>query len=424
MTIYIDGHARRTTDVSPGQIIQDDADALAFGSSGQHEGAVRRVRALRRRAHGGTGPRALHHRGAELGPIVNDPSGVNRRPQLRIVAPAASPEEAAAVVAALERFMRETAPPRAAVPAGGAGGWERAARHEATGTAPRTVGRCAAGRYRERSDRAELERIAALRSKLVHGVGSGRRHTGARQAHVAARRGDRVLAAVGERALGFNGFATRTANNTASLALDAGGRGAADRCALAAAYGRFSIETASICRRCGSCRTGRSWRVASGRTAGSARCTTLGTSATGSACGLRRKLRWSASTRYIAAVSSTAVLARRASGASRSCSRSRSGSSRLRTRGDHLRAARSVHRALGSTASRGARQAHRIWELRGSGGRGHVPRGTRGDDGGVAQGWEAALGALVVGARPRARRAARGDRASTSARARRDFRSG
>jgi len=35
---------------------------------------------------------------------------VNRRPQLKIVAPAASPEEAAAVVAALERFMRDTAP--------------------------------------------------------------------------------------------------------------------------------------------------------------------------------------------------------------------------------------------------------------------------------------------------------------------------
>ena len=31
----------------------------------------------------------------------------NRRPQLEIVAPSASPEEAAAVVAALERFMRE-----------------------------------------------------------------------------------------------------------------------------------------------------------------------------------------------------------------------------------------------------------------------------------------------------------------------------
>jgi hypothetical protein len=35
---------------------------------------------------------------------------VNRRPQLKLVAPHASPEEAAAVVAALERFMRETAP--------------------------------------------------------------------------------------------------------------------------------------------------------------------------------------------------------------------------------------------------------------------------------------------------------------------------
>ena len=36
---------------------------------------------------------------------------MNRRPKLTIVAPNASPEEAAAVVAALERFMRETAPP-------------------------------------------------------------------------------------------------------------------------------------------------------------------------------------------------------------------------------------------------------------------------------------------------------------------------
>ncbi|HKG38431.1 MAG TPA: hypothetical protein VKB25_05530 [Conexibacter sp.] len=35
---------------------------------------------------------------------------MNRRPQLTIVAPSASPEEAAAVVAALEQFMRETAP--------------------------------------------------------------------------------------------------------------------------------------------------------------------------------------------------------------------------------------------------------------------------------------------------------------------------
>ena len=40
----------------------------------------------------------------------------NRRPQLEIVAPSASPEEAAAVVAALEQFMRETAPSPAAPP--------------------------------------------------------------------------------------------------------------------------------------------------------------------------------------------------------------------------------------------------------------------------------------------------------------------
>jgi len=33
----------------------------------------------------------------------------NRRPHLSLIAPTASPEEAAAVVAALERFMRDTA---------------------------------------------------------------------------------------------------------------------------------------------------------------------------------------------------------------------------------------------------------------------------------------------------------------------------
>ncbi len=36
---------------------------------------------------------------------------VNRRPQLELIAPSASPAEAAAIVAALERFMRDTAPP-------------------------------------------------------------------------------------------------------------------------------------------------------------------------------------------------------------------------------------------------------------------------------------------------------------------------
>jgi hypothetical protein len=53
----------------------------------------------------------------------------NRRPQLELIAPSASPEEAAAVVAALERFMRATAP--AAAPAAEAlDGWVRAARIE------------------------------------------------------------------------------------------------------------------------------------------------------------------------------------------------------------------------------------------------------------------------------------------------------
>ncbi|HEY1507854.1 MAG TPA: hypothetical protein VGF93_02555 [Solirubrobacteraceae bacterium] len=54
---------------------------------------------------------------------------VNRRPKLTIVAPNASPEEAAAVVAALERFMRETAPPPAP-PAAKRNPWQQAGLHE------------------------------------------------------------------------------------------------------------------------------------------------------------------------------------------------------------------------------------------------------------------------------------------------------
>ncbi|MEY2515592.1 MAG: hypothetical protein QOJ89_2950 [bacterium] len=58
---------------------------------------------------------------------------MNRRPQLRIVAPAASPEEAAAVVAALERYMRETAPMRAPARPPGSSPWARSGLLEATG---------------------------------------------------------------------------------------------------------------------------------------------------------------------------------------------------------------------------------------------------------------------------------------------------
>jgi ABC-type phosphate transport system permease subunit len=57
---------------------------------------------------------------------------MNRRPQLRIVAPSASPEEAAAVVAALERFMRETAPV-AVVGEQRIDRWTRTALHEGVG---------------------------------------------------------------------------------------------------------------------------------------------------------------------------------------------------------------------------------------------------------------------------------------------------
>jgi hypothetical protein len=60
---------------------------------------------------------------------------VNRRPKLSILAPGASPEEAAAVVAALERFMRETAPP-IAPRAPQRSRWQRAALYEGVAREP------------------------------------------------------------------------------------------------------------------------------------------------------------------------------------------------------------------------------------------------------------------------------------------------
>jgi hypothetical protein len=60
---------------------------------------------------------------------------VNRRPKLKLIAPDVSPEEAAAVVAALERFMRETAPVRAPEPPR-ISGWQLAARYEAVAREP------------------------------------------------------------------------------------------------------------------------------------------------------------------------------------------------------------------------------------------------------------------------------------------------
>jgi hypothetical protein len=59
----------------------------------------------------------------------------NRRPRLELIAPAASPQEAAAVVAALERFMRDTAP-RLAPTAEPRDLWTRTARLEGAGREP------------------------------------------------------------------------------------------------------------------------------------------------------------------------------------------------------------------------------------------------------------------------------------------------
>ena len=60
---------------------------------------------------------------------------MNRRPQLSIVASGASPEEAAAVVAALEQFLRATAhppaPARTPPPR-----WQQASLHEGVARLP------------------------------------------------------------------------------------------------------------------------------------------------------------------------------------------------------------------------------------------------------------------------------------------------
>jgi hypothetical protein len=57
---------------------------------------------------------------------------VNRRPRLRIEGSSASPEDAAAVIAAVEQFLRDTLPPPGpAEPQPEA--WLRAARLEAVG---------------------------------------------------------------------------------------------------------------------------------------------------------------------------------------------------------------------------------------------------------------------------------------------------
>ena len=60
---------------------------------------------------------------------------MNRRPHLTLHGSSASPEEAAAVIAAIEQFLRDTAPPPAP-PAAPENPWVRAARLEAVNRDP------------------------------------------------------------------------------------------------------------------------------------------------------------------------------------------------------------------------------------------------------------------------------------------------
>jgi hypothetical protein len=60
---------------------------------------------------------------------------VNRRPRLELLGSSATPEEAAAVMAAVEQFLRDTAPAPAPVEAGPSP-WLRAARLDAVDREP------------------------------------------------------------------------------------------------------------------------------------------------------------------------------------------------------------------------------------------------------------------------------------------------
>src|SRR4051812_20649095 len=98
------------------------------------------MRPLRNRPWGNEIASSRRSRRAQLHehhPLATDTvHAMNRRPKPRIVAPSASPEEAAAIVAALERFMRESAPTPAPPPAPGPPAWARAGLLAGTGHEP------------------------------------------------------------------------------------------------------------------------------------------------------------------------------------------------------------------------------------------------------------------------------------------------
>ena len=63
------------------------------------------------------------------------PAVVNRRPRLELLGSSATPEEAAAVMAAVEQFLRDTTPPPARQEAKPSA-WVQAARREAVDRQP------------------------------------------------------------------------------------------------------------------------------------------------------------------------------------------------------------------------------------------------------------------------------------------------
>ena len=63
---------------------------------------------------------------------------MNRRPRLELRGSSASPEEAAAVIAAIEQFLRDTAPPVES-PEPPPSRWVQVARLEAVGRDPRDL---------------------------------------------------------------------------------------------------------------------------------------------------------------------------------------------------------------------------------------------------------------------------------------------
>jgi hypothetical protein len=89
-------------------------------------------RAAEEALHQGPGRRRLTARAAPGGGSLRR---VNRRPRLELHGSTASPAEAAAVIAAIEQFLRDTAPPPAA-PVTRQDPWVRAALLEGVGREP------------------------------------------------------------------------------------------------------------------------------------------------------------------------------------------------------------------------------------------------------------------------------------------------